>query len=267
MKIRVGAIILALVCVGLGIALIASRREAEKTKLGDTQTILTLSNNLVTTSGDLQEKAGLVAGLREDLDKQKKALERAAGDLSALTNQFTQVSGSLTETKAALAASQAEVAKRDARITELEVQNKVLDKEAIELSTSLTNLNVQIAETQRKLTASEGDRAFLEKELKRLKADKAELERQFNDLTVLRAQVSRLKEELAVSRRLELIRQGFFARFERKGAQQLMQNSADAAAKPARVPADLNVEVHADGTVKVIPSPGSTPAATNAPGK
>jgi hypothetical protein len=128
-------------------------------------------------------------------------------------------------------------------------------------------LQTQIDDTQKKLTASEGDKAFLEKELQRLMSEKAELERQFNDLKVLRAQVAKLKEELNISRRLAWIREGIFARDNQKGAEQLMQKStpafggqtASAAPTPKDKNYDLNVEVNADGSVRVIP-PG-----TNAP--
>src|SRR5262249_19212910 len=107
----------------------------------------------------------------------------------------------------------------------------------------------------------------LEKELKRLMTEKAELERQFNDLTVLRAQVSRLKEEMNIARRLEWIRQGVFARAEQKGAQQLMQGGAapQTQAKTTKPTYDLNVEISADGSVKVIPPPGGRSQATNSP--
>jgi hypothetical protein len=100
-----------------------------------------------------------------------------------------------------------------------------------------------------------------------LVAEKAELERQFNDLTVLRAQVSRLKEELSIARRIEWIRQGIFASAEQKGAQKLMQGvgSSQAQPRPPRSNYDLNVEVSADGSVKVIPPLTNAPA--NAPPK
>jgi len=137
-----------------------------------------------------------------------------------------------------------------------------LDKKAADLSLSLTNLTVQIAETQRKLAASEGDKAFLEKELKRLMGEKAELERQFNDLVVLRAQVAKLKEELNIARRLEWIRKGLFAVEEQKGAQLLMQRQP--VAKTTNV-YDLNVEVNADGSVRVIPPLTNGPAVTPPP--
>jgi predicted nuclease with TOPRIM domain len=133
------------------------------------------------------------------------------------------------------------------------------------LSLQITNLNAQIAETQRKLTASEGDKAFLEKELKRMMAEKSELERQFNDLTVLRAQVAKLKEELSIARRLDWIRRGLFASADQKGAQQLVQAgpAAVGTGQPKTNLYDLNVEVSADGSVRVIPPL----TGTNAPPK
>jgi chromosome segregation ATPase len=170
-----------------------------------------------------------------------------------------------------LKAAQEEVAQRDAKISELEAQNQALDQRTADLSTSITNLTSQIEDTQKKLATSEGDKAFLEKELQRLMSEKAELERQFNDLTILRAQVVKLKEELNISRRLEWIRQGLFTRSEQKGAQQLMQKSTptpaeanNTNAQPARPNYDLNVEVNADGSVRVIP-PTNSPAGAPAP--
>src|SRR5208283_962288 len=154
----------------------------------------------------------------------------------------------LAQTESALKTSQEESAKRDARIAELEAQNQALDKHAVDLTTAITNLTMQIEETQRKLATSEGEKGFLEKELKRLMAEKAELERQFNDLAVLRAQVSKLKEELSVARRLEWIRQGLFASTEQRGAQKLMQGPAALQPKAPKPKYDLNVEVNADGS-------------------
>ena len=158
------------------------------------------------------------------------------------------------------------MARRDAKIADLESQNQALDQRALDLSTAITNLTSQIDDTKQKLAASEGDKAFLEKELERLIAEKAELERQFNDLAVLRAQVSKLKEELSISRRLEWIRQGLFARAEQKGAEQLMQKPSPPTNPAAKTPAyDLNVEVNADGSVKIIPPLANKPADTNSP--
>ncbi len=255
MKNRIGIIVLVVVCVGLVIALVMVSDKASKQSAADADKILNLSNKWVTTSDLLDQQKQVNAQFEKDLDAQRKSFIE-------LTNSFTQVSGNLTETSANLAKTQEsltnslqELTKRDAKISELETQNQALDKQAMDLSTAITNLTVQISDTQKKLAASEGDKAFLEKELKRMIAEKAELERQFNDLTVLRAQVAKLKEELNIARRIEWIRQGLFASSDQKGAQKLMQGfgTPQLQAKAAKPTYDLNVEITSDGSVRVIP--------------
>jgi chromosome segregation ATPase len=267
MKNRIGAIVLVLLCLGLGIGLIASRTQASHQHQEDSDRIDTLSNKWVKTSSELEEQKQVAAMYEKDLDSEKKALGELTNNFSRVSTSLTETSTKLATTEAALQTNQVELAKRDARISELENQTQDLNKQSSDLTNQLANLIVQIADTQRKLSASEGDKAFLEKELKRLIAEKAELERQFNDLTVLRAQVAKLKQEMNIARRLEWIRQGLFARADQKGAQQLMQGAGtpQAPAKAAKPSYDLNVEVNADGSVKVIPPFSDLPKTTNAP--
>jgi chromosome segregation ATPase len=261
-----GIIILTLACVGLAIALVVNQSNASRDRKSAEAQILTHSNNWVESEGKLDDQRKVNIELTNDLAARMQ-------DLTTMTNQLTDTSNTLSKTEDSLKASQDEVAKRDSQIADLETQNKQLDEKAADLSNSITNLQTQIDDTQKKLAASEGDKAFLEKELQRLVAEKAELERQFNDLKVLRAQVSKLKEELNISRRLAWIREGIFARADQKGAQQLMEKSppaatgtnANAVAKPA-VNYDLNVEVNADGTVRVIPATTNS-GPTNLPAK
>jgi chromosome segregation ATPase len=263
MKNRIGLVVLVLLCLGLGIALITVRRDAAKQQDSDASTIEDYSNKLAATTAKWDDQRQVIATLYGDLDKQKKS----SLDLSnRLTANLAQSSNTLAQREADLKASQEAVAKRDAQINELQTQNQALDKQAIDLTNSISKLTAEISETQRKLTASEGDKVFLEGQLKRLIAEKAELERQFNDLTVLRAQVAKLKQELNIARRIEWIRQGLFASSEQKGAQKLMQgiSAPQMQAKASKIPYDLNVEVSADGSVKVIP-PGPASGATNAP--
>lgn len=258
MKNLIGIIILAALCIGLGVALFSSKKKAEEQHTKDADTILNHSNQLVKTSRDLEEQRQVNIMLTNDLGA-------ARAEYLNLTNKFTETVVALNQTEASLKASQNAVAERDQKIAALETQNRELDEKAIDLSAALTNLTSQITETQRRLDASEGDKAFLEKELKRLMAEKAELERQFNDLAVLRAQVSKLKEELSIARRLEWIRKGLFAADEQKGAQKLMnlRTPAGASATSANQSAyDLNVEVNSDGSVKVIAPLTNAPAAT-----
>jgi len=265
MKNRIGLIVLAGVCVVLGIVLVVFKTQASKKQHEDADTISALSNTVATTSDELKRQKEVNASFEKDLETRKKDFSELTNNYSLVSSNLTDTTAKLNQTAADLQASQAEVAKRDARIADLEVQNQALDKQALDLSTAITNLTGQITETSRKLAASEGDKVFLEGELKRLTAERDELQRQFNDLTVLRAQVAKLKEELNISRRLEWIRQGLFANSEQKGAQKLMQgfNGPAVAAQP-KAPKpnyDLNVEVSADGSVKVIPPLTGTNAA------
>jgi septal ring factor EnvC (AmiA/AmiB activator) len=262
MKNRIAAIILILICLCLGIVLIAVKKQAVEEQRLRADDINSLSNHLLLANSKLGDEVQRSTAFEKDLAETKKAF-------SDLTNTFTQVSANLSQassdlakTEAALKAKEEEVKKRDAKIADLENQNQSLDKRALELGSSITNLTVQIDDTKRKLAASEGDKALLETTLKHLIAEKAELERQFNDITVLRSQVSKLKQELTVARRLDWIRTGLFAGSEQKGATKLMQgiNPLSILARTPKPNYDLNVEVGSDGTVKVVP-----PLNTNRP--
>jgi len=250
MKNTVVLIILAAICVGLGVVLFTNQQRAETKQKGAEEKIMGLSNEWTKTSMELTEQRQVNVALTNLLKETRQ-------DYSSLTNQYTSLAETLAKTEATLKASQSAVAERDMKIAALETQNRELDEKAIDLSAALTNLSFQISETQRKLDASEGDKAFLEQELKRLMAEKAELERQFNDLAVLRAQVAKLKEELSIARRLDWIRKGLFASDGQKGASKLL-NVRPAPAQTNTY--DLNVEVNADGTVKVIPGLTNPPA-------
>jgi chromosome segregation ATPase len=269
MKNRIGVVVLLLVllCVGLGIVLLAMKKKATEELHDAAVTNSALSNNVVQINDQLDRQKLVNDELSKDREKRIKEFQSLTNKYVESLATIAQVSNNLAQTEAALKTSQEETAKRDAKIAGLEAQNQALDKQAVELSTAITNLTTQIEETKRKLATSEGEKGFLDKELKRLMGEKAELEKQFNDLTVLRAQVAKLKEELSVARRLEWIRQGLFASNDQRGAQKLLQGANAAPSKAAKRSYDLNVEVSSDGTVKVIPPLTNRPAATNPPSK
>jgi chromosome segregation ATPase len=255
MKAKVIISILAVVALGLVIALFASRKtiNTQETK------IVALSNEWQKTSIKLDDLTQVHNTTIADLDKRN-------AEFLSLTNSYTEALGTLAKTEKelkqtedSLKLTKEEVAARDAKIANLENQNKELDAKSAELSTALTNLTSKIEATQQKLASAEGDKAFLQKELSRLMAEKAELERQLNDLAFLKKQVSQLKAELSISRRLEWIRQGLFSPGEQKGAAQLMQKTPPPAPKSNAY--DLNVEINSDGSIKVIPPLTNAPAA------
>jgi len=261
MKTTIGVVVLAVVCLALGLALFSSKKQAAELHKIDTEKIVTISNQLMVADASLSEQRQVNVLLTNDLTTSR-------AETVKLTNKITEVAAALVKTEEALKVSMEESARREAQIKDLEKQNQDYEQRALDLSTAITNLNAQITDTKKRLAASEGDRAFLETELKRMMSEKAELERQFNDIVVLRAQVAKLREELNISRRLEWIRKGLFASSDQKGAQQLIQSgpgAAPAGTKPAHY--DLNVEVNADGSVSVIPPLTNRPAATNPPSK
>jgi hypothetical protein len=259
------AFILVLVCLGLGIGLITIKKQATDQQHDLTEKNIALSNRLVQANDELDQQKQTNALLENDREERKKAFEALTNNYTQALISLAQTANTLAQTEAALKSSQEETARRDAKIAELEEQNQALDKRAADLNTAITDLTRQIEETKRKLASSEGEKDFLNKELKRLMAEKAELERQFNDLAILRAQVSKLKEELSVARRLAWIRQGLFASPDQKGAQRLMRSPSATQPKAPPPNYDLNVEVTADGSIKVIPPLTNRPPATNPP--
>ncbi|MEO6034449.1 MAG: hypothetical protein ABIQ35_04260 [Verrucomicrobiota bacterium] len=259
MKGRVAVIILVIICVGLGIGLLVRHKQATQEISTAQSEISRLSNVWVHTKGQVDELNTVNMTLETNLAGRTH-------DLESVSNNFISVSAALAKTqaeaKAAAEAAAAEMAKRDAKINELQGQNDDMTKRMLELNTSLGNLEKQISETEKKLATSEGDREFLLRELKRLQVEKAQLEKQFNDLAVLREQVSRLKEELSISRRLEWIRRGILGNTQ-KGAEALIKPLPAAA---PRTNIDLNVDLKQGGEVK-IQSATNSPPATNAPPK
>ncbi|MBI5387720.1 MAG: hypothetical protein HZA90_23920 [Verrucomicrobia bacterium] len=261
MKLKVATILLFLICVLLGVLLLLKQKKAEeiqKTSDDQVTTLSTLSNQVKTTSARLDEQSQVNTALTNEVEKREVKI----GELS---NTVTQLAVKLEKTeadaKAKEQAAQAELAKRDAKINELEGMKDDMTKRMGNLTNLIGDLSKQIADTERKLAVSEGDREFLLKELKRLQSEKAELERQFNDLKVLKAQVSKLKEELAIARRLEFVRAGLFSGM--KGAEMLVRKTPPPAPRTA-TNFNLNVEFKQDGGAKVVPSTNAVPA-TNTP--
>lgn len=243
---KAALVILLLATLALGGGLFYRHTEAIKQQKQDLEVKNDLTNRLNDTQKKFEEQEQLTMVLQTNLITQK-------GELNLTSNQLVKLMLDLNKTQkeaqAAAEAAKAEMAKRDQKISDLETQNDQLDKQAIDMKAAISNLEKSIADTEKQLAASEGDREFLLKELKRLQAEKAELERQFNDLSALRSQVAKLKEELSIARRLEWIRMGIYGMQTQKGAEKLMQSAANTS---TGTPFNLNVELKQDGTATVI---------------
>jgi chromosome segregation ATPase len=258
MNSKIVAILLTILCLVLAAGLFYRHSTATQTERKDVATITHYSNQVVEVSGKLEEQKMVNLSLERDFATQAEELKNYSNNLVTVSANYTK-----TQADAEVAAKTAkeEVRRRDSRITELESERDTMTRKMNDLTNSISNLENQIADTQKKLDASEGDREFLLKELKRLQAEKSELERQFNNLALVRDQVRRLRDELSVSRRLEWIRRGLYGSL--KGSEVLRRGFASA---PSGTNYNLDVEIRRDGGVKVLtnaPASDTTGGATN----
>jgi hypothetical protein len=259
MKIKTGIVILVVLCVGLLIALIATKKQSNDTHLKDTSTILQFSNDLDTVNINLNDLRQVNLVLTNDLSTTRQALEAASNNLEETSSQ-------LAGAKTQIENDQNQITNLNGRISDLEAQNKVLDDQASTLSNNIASLNDQIAATQQQLATALTNNTFLATELQKQMAEKAEMERKFNDIDDVRAQVKKLRDELFEARRLAWMKAGTNPTMQPKGAQLLMQHTPASGTSPsgAKFPPqpasqyDLNVEVGSDGSVHVIPAPATS---------
>jgi len=249
MKIKIAIIVLAIACIGLGIALIATKKQSDEQHAEDVKAITAFSNQIVEVDGQLKDLSQANLELTNDL-----ALSRQ--EALNLSNSLATANSTLAETKSTLIDTETQVTNLTVHVTDLEAQNKVLDQRAEELTNTIAQLNEMIAITQAKLSQSETNNAFLQGELQRQMTQKAELERKFNDVNEVRTQVRKLADELFVARRVQLSKSDVGSR---KGAELLMARTPQPGSIGRPPPAyDLNVEVGSDGSVRVLPPIGAT---------
>ena len=253
MKLKIVIVILAVACLGLLIGLLAVKKQGEEQHATDVSSIVDFSNQ--------------VADAQLKINDLKNANLTYSNDFELSQQQAAQLSNSLAAAQVTIASSQAtivsaqqQITNLNSRIGDLEVQNRVLDQQASELTNTIAKLDSMIADTQSKLGLSESNSVYLQQELQKQMAQKAEIEHKFNDIDELRQQVKKIKDDLFVARRLQLMKND---NSQKKGAQLLIQRSVPVTNNPAATPNyGLNVEVGSDGSVKVIPPLG---ASTNAP--
>ena len=276
MKIKVVIVILAVACAGLVIALFATKKQADDQRTTDVTSINEFSNQVVDANEHLKELGQVNLTLSNDLSSSQQQLALSDEQLTQLSNSLAAANATLADTKTSLASTEELVTNLNSRISDLEAQNKLLDQQADTLSNTLAHLTVQIEQTRIRLALSETNAAFLQRELQKQLAQKADLEHKFNDLDELRFQVKKIKDEIFVERRVQLMRSDTSGK---KGGELLMMRTlpvpGSAPIKPRISTYDLNVEIGSDGSVKVIPPLGSTntpsgstndaPNSTNAP--
>jgi len=264
MNAKTGAIVLAIVCAGLVIALVAMKHQADRQQEASANAIVDFSNQLTTAATTIDDLRQVNLTLNSDLATNREIS-------AALSNSLAQTVSALASTTASLQDAHEQIVNLNQHISDLEAQNEVLDQRVTALTNNIASLSMQIAFTQVKLLTSETNNEFLESELKHQIAEKEELQHKYNDLDDVRQQVKKLKTDLIVARRLEWVREGIDPSKLTKGGEILMQltaPSANSAAPVDKIPPplgtnfDLNVEVNSDGSVHVIPPLTNTSATT-----
>ena len=251
MKIKVAIIVLAVAALGLVVALFATKKSAEEQHSTDVVVINDFSNQLVDANVNVKDLRQANLELTNDL-----AVART--QVLDFSNALASANSTIEDIKLTLVKAEIQITNLNGQVTDLEAQNKALDKRAVELTNTISQLNERIAITLAQLSISKTNTAFLQGELQKQMAQKAVLEHKFSDISEVRAQLGKLKEEVFVARRVQLGKSDISGK---KGAELLkLFRSTPATNPPAKnaSPYDLNVEVGSDGSVKIIAPAGAT---------
>jgi len=267
MNTKTGIAILAVACIGLAVALVVFKHQADAQQTASANTIGEFSNQITEATARIEDLDQRNLILSNNLATTRQTSLTVSNQLS---EQLTETAGTLAATAASLQGAQQQISNLNERVSsldesnaDLEAQNQALDQRASLLSKTIADMDAQISLTRAKLATSETNNAFLDAELKRQIAERDELQRKFDDLTVVRTQLRKLQSELLISRRLEWMREGTDPTKPMKGGQLLMMRSppVNPAAPAAGAPLyNLNVEVGSDGSVHVIPPLTNAPA-------
>ena len=248
MKFKIVIVVLVVFCIGLAIALFATKKQSEDQHVTDVSSIVDFSNQVVNANLKINDLNQVNLALTNDIAASQEQLAQLSNNLSA-------AAVTLANSKTALAGAQDQIASLNAHIADLDAQNKALDQRASDLTNTIAGLNQSIAAIQDKLATSDNNNKYLQQELQKQMAQKAEIEHKFNDLDQLRDQVKKIKSELFVARRVQLMKNDIS---EKKGAELLMSRAITAPVKStAGGNYGLNVEIGSDGSVNVIPALGA----------
>lgn len=249
MKANFAVIALAATSAALGIALLVLGTKASRDNKAAGDRIDFFSNSVVTLRQSLDQERSDKLLLQTNLaETQVDFSNKLAATEAALSTTTASLTKSQADAKAAAEAAAAELSQREKKIADLAAEKQTLDETIAQLGATITNLETQMAITKKKLEGSEGDRQFLQKELERLRAEKEDLEKKFNDLSAIREQEHKLKEELALSKRLDWIRRGLYNGSSVKGFNRPAPPRSEPSAK------GLNVELRQGGGAKIEPA-------------
>src|SRR5215203_3387729 len=160
---KAAIVLLILLALGLGAGLLVRDKKANEVKTQDEQIKESLSNRVETTQAKLDEQERLSMFLQTNLSLKGE-------ELLATSNSLTKIAADLARTQKKMQeeaeVARTEIERRDQQISQLTSQTNQLTMKMDDLTSNIDKLSKLINDTERKLTASEGDREFLLKELK-----------------------------------------------------------------------------------------------------
>ena len=164
MNTKIGIAILAVACLGLAVALVALKKQADDQQKTSATTIGNFSNQIVSANGQIDELSQANLTLKSDLAASR---DTALAVSNRLSEQLTETAGTLATTTATLQSSQQQITQLNERISglnesnaDLEAQNQALDQRANSLSKTIADMDAQIALTRAKLASSETNNTF-----------------------------------------------------------------------------------------------------------
>jgi len=180
-------IILSIACLGLVAAVLVVKNQEQKELATSANTILDLSNNLLSAQGQVTNLGQFNLALSNSLSADQETTV-------SLSNQLNDAQYLLGEAQSALTRAQQKVTNLNSQVATLETKRRELEKNAADLNAQMLQLDKQIALTEVSLTQSQTNNVKLEGELKKQVADRAALEQRFNNINEVRAQVQKLKD-------------------------------------------------------------------------
>jgi chromosome segregation ATPase len=182
MNIKGIIIILAAICVGLGIALFMTRKQAADQHAADVNSLTEYSNQVVDAHERLTEAGQVNLTLSNELAASQQQLTLGAEQAAQLSNRLAAADTALTDTQAALddartalAGARGQVTNLTTHVSELEARNTFLSQQAEALRGNLAQLTRDIENTRNQLAVTKTNAAFLQGELQKQLAQKAEL--------------------------------------------------------------------------------------------
>src|SRR5689334_4755614 len=116
MNIKVVIVILAVACAGLGIALFATKKQADDQHTTDVKTITEFSNEVQTANIHIDELGKVNLTLSNDLTSAQQQLQLSVEQLNVLSNNLAAANATLAETLTSLTNTQEQVTNLNARI-------------------------------------------------------------------------------------------------------------------------------------------------------